>query len=69
MDIFYNSMSTTWKNKMIEQDFNRADSTVKEMTDFFRTRVESLEASVATKKKKTRKASRSVNKKTLTPVL
>ena len=28
---------------MIEQDFNYADSTIKEMTDFFETRVENLE--------------------------
>ena len=28
---------------MIEQGFNYADSTIKEMTDFFETRVENLE--------------------------
>ena len=28
---------------MIEQGFNRADSTVKEMTDFFETRIQILE--------------------------
>ena len=33
---------TTWKNKMIKQYFNYADSTIKEMTDFFETRVENL---------------------------
>ena len=43
MDIIYHSMSITWKNKMIEQSFNYADSTIKEMTDFFETRVENLE--------------------------
>ena len=43
MDIIYHSMPITWKNKMIEQGFNYADSTVKEMTDFFETRVENLE--------------------------
>ena len=43
MGITYNSMSTTRKNKMIEQGFNYADSTVKEMTDLFETRVENLE--------------------------
>ena len=36
-------MPTTWKKKMIEQGFNYADSTIKEMTDFFETRVENLE--------------------------
>ena len=39
----YHSMPTTWKNKMIEQGFNYADSTIKEMTDFFETKVENLE--------------------------
>ena len=29
MDIIYNSMPTSWKNKMIEQGFKHADSTVK----------------------------------------
>ena len=28
---------------MIEQEFNFADSTIKEMTDFFDTRIENLE--------------------------
>ena len=39
MDIKYHSIPTTWKNKMIEQGFNYADSTIKEMTDFIETRV------------------------------
>ena len=39
IDIIYYSMPTTWKNKMIEQGFNEANSTVKELTDFFDTRV------------------------------
>ena len=43
MDIIYHSIPTTWKNKMIEQDFNCIDSTMKEMTDFFETRVKNLE--------------------------
>ena len=43
MDIIYHSMPTTWKNKMIEQDFNYADFTVKQMTDFFETRIENFE--------------------------
>ena len=34
MDIIYNPMPTTWKNKMIEQGYNYADSTIKKMTDF-----------------------------------
>ena len=40
LDIIYHSMPTTWKNKMIEQGFNYADSTIKEMSDFFETEVE-----------------------------
>ena len=43
MDIIYHSMPTTWKNKMIEQCFNYADSTIKEMTNFFENRVVILE--------------------------
>ena len=43
MDIIYHSIPTMWKNKMIEQVFNYADSTVKEMTDFFEHSVENLE--------------------------
>ena len=59
MDIIYHSMLNTWKNKMIEQGFNYADSTIKEMTDIFESRVENLEpkedkkkSSVAFKKAK-----------------
>ena len=36
-------MPTIWKNKMIEQGFNYTYSTVKEMNDFFETRIENLE--------------------------
>ena len=36
-------MPTAWKNKIIQQGFIYVDSTVKEMTDFFETRVENLE--------------------------
>ena len=43
MDIIYHSMPTTWKNKTMEQEFNYAESTIKEMTDFIETRVEILE--------------------------
>ena len=32
MDIIYHSMSITWKNKMIEQCVNYADSTIKEIS-------------------------------------
>ena len=59
---------------MIEQGFNYADSTAKEMTDFFETGVENLEPKKERKslqqlpRKLTRKVSRSVNKKTPTPV-
>ena len=42
MDIIYHSMPTTWKIKMIEQGFNYTDSTIKEMSDTFETRVENL---------------------------
>ena len=43
MDIIHHYMPTTWKNKMIEEVFNNVDSTVKEMSDFFESRVENLE--------------------------
>ena len=43
IDIIYHSMITTWKNKMIEPGFSYADSTIKEITDLFETRVENLE--------------------------
>ena len=77
MDIAYHSMHTTWKNKMIEQGFNYANSTIKEMTDFFETRVENLETkekkqkvSVASKKLKRASQTRGNGKKqTLTQVL
>ena len=39
-----------WKNKMIEQGFNYTGFTIKEMTDFFEIRVESLEPKVEKKK-------------------
>ena len=43
MDIIYHTMPTIWKNKMIEQGFNYAVSTVKKKNDFFETRVDNLE--------------------------
>ena len=43
MGIIYHSMPTTWTNKMIEQCFNYTDSTIKEITNFFGTMVETLE--------------------------
>ena len=58
---------------MIEQGFNYADCAIKEMTDFFETRVENLEpredrkkSSVASKKSK--KTSRKGKGKTPTPL-
>ena len=42
MDIIYHFMPTKWKNKMIEQGFNYAESRVKGWTDFFKTRVDKL---------------------------
>ena len=58
-------MPTTWKNKIIKQVFNYADSTIKEMRDFFETRIENLEptedkknASMASKTNKDRKSSK-----------
>ena len=50
MDIIYHSMPIKWENKMIEQGFNFADSSVKEMTDLFETRVENLEPKEEKKK-------------------
>ena len=43
MDIIYHSMSTTLKDNMIEEGLNHADSTIKKMTEFFETRVQTLE--------------------------
>ena len=43
MDIIYHFMPITWKSNIIEQGFNYADSTIKKGTDFFETRVESVE--------------------------
>ena len=55
-------MPSTWENRMIEQGFNSADSTIKEMISFFETRVEYLEpkedkkkSSAAAKKKQQEK--------------
>ena len=59
MDIIYHSMPTTWENKMIEQGLNYADSIMKEMTDFFETRVENLEP-----KEDKKKSSAAVKKST-----
>ena len=43
MDIIYNSMRTTYKNKMVDQSFNYADSIINKIIDFFETWVENLE--------------------------
>ena len=55
-------MSTAWKNTMIEQGFNYANSCINEIIDFFETRVEKLQSrekkkksSMASKKKKEKK--------------
>ena len=59
---------------MIEQGFNYTDSTIKEMTNFFETRVENLEPKEDRKnlqqlsKNPTKKASRRATKKTPNPV-
>ena len=50
MNIIYHSMPTMRENKMIEQGCNYADSTIKEMTDFFETKVENLEPKEEKKK-------------------
>ena len=39
MDIIYHSIYTTQKDKVIEQGLNYADFTVKEMTDYFETKM------------------------------
>ena len=76
MDIIYHSMPTTLKNKKIEQGFNYADCTVKEMTNFFETRVENLEpkeekkkCSTVAKKLKDKKSTKNGDEKTPTLVL
>ena len=70
MDIIYHSMPATWKTKMIEQDYNYADSTIKEMTGLFATRVENLEPKEEKKKPSVAsKPSRKGKGKTPTPVL
>ena len=58
-DIIYHSMPTKWKNKMIEQAFNYADSTFKEMSEFFESRVKNLEP------KEDKKKSSATSRKTL----
>ena len=62
MSIIYHSMPTTWKNKMVEQGFNYAGSTIKEITDFIETRVENLEPNED--KKKSSAAAKKSNKST-----
>ena len=63
MDIIYHSMPTVWKNKIIVQSFNHADSTIKEITDFFETRVGNLEPKED--RKKSSAAAKKTNKKCL----
>ena len=62
MDIIYHSMPITWKNKIIKQLFNYAESTIKEMTDIFETKVENLEPKEE-KKKSSAAAKKSKDKK------
>ena len=73
MDFIYHFMPTMWKNKMIEQWLNQADSTVKEMTDFLVTRLENKESNKHEKRSfmssKKKKNQRKGNKMTLTKVL
>ena len=77
MDTIYHFMPTTWKNqkkKVIEQGFNYADSTLKQMSDFFESRVENLKPKEEEKKssadnKKSVKIIRKGKWKTPTPVL
>ena len=75
MEVLYHSMPSTWKNKMIGQGFIYANSTAKEMSHFFETRVENLEPkeekkkSSAAAKTTKKKVTRNVNKKTPTQVL
>ena len=61
MDIIYHSMPNAWKNKMIEQGFDYADSTIKEIANFFETRVENLGAK-EDKKKSSAVAEKSLKK-------
>ena len=63
------------KTRRLNNDFNYTDANVKEMTDFFETRVENLEpkennrkSSAAAKKGKRNKTSRNRKEQTLTPV-
>ena len=66
-------MHTTWKNKMVEQYFNFTNSTVKEMTDFYETRAESLDhkedkkMSFASLKKRSQGKKSNNNKKRVDP--
>ena len=61
MDIIYHYMPTSWKNKISEQGFNYADSTIKEKTDLFETRVEILVPKE--EKKKASAGAKKANKK------
>ena len=65
MDIIYHSMTTTWKNKMIEQGFIYADSTIKEKSDLFDTRVKNMEPKEDKKKSSAaaKKVKNSTNKR------
>ena len=47
--MIYHSMPIPWENMMTEQGFNYINSTLEEMTGFFKTRVENLKVRQARK--------------------
>ena len=53
VDVIFHSMPTMRKNKIIEQDFNYAYTTVEEITDFLETKVENLKPREKKKKSST----------------
>ena len=42
-EILYHVMSNLWRRKMTEQGYNYLDRSIKEIKDFFETRVENLD--------------------------
>ena len=61
-DIIHYSIPVAWKNKMIRLGFNYADYTIKEIIDFFETRVKNFEPK-KDKKKPLAAAKKSKNQK------
>ena len=45
-EILYHAIPNSWRKKMTEQDYNYLDRSIQEMSGFFETRVENLEAPV-----------------------